>query len=229
MSKVYETLKKKNDTSVEVYPNIERTNIPDGAINTAKLEDKAVNFNKLNDYLRQQSDDFDNIYNHENDKLSVSDIEVNDDIYCTNIDVDNKVTTNELEVTNRIDSDEISANSITSNDFTDGDGYSITPLFHHSINVRLINHADASDKRYFKLLLDSTRKSAITSFAEFFSEMQYVVNIIFIQTSTNTIGWLDNVSNNPNLLSIYCDDGNNGLTDIEFDDLDDISDIVSIA
>lgn len=49
MSKVYETLKKKNDTSVEVYPNIERTNIPDGAINTAKLEDASVTTGKLVD------------------------------------------------------------------------------------------------------------------------------------------------------------------------------------
>ena len=47
MSKVYETLKKKNDTSVEVYPNIERQNIPDGAINTAKLEDNSITTNKI--------------------------------------------------------------------------------------------------------------------------------------------------------------------------------------
>lgn len=50
MSKVYETLKKKNDTSVEVYPNIERTNIPDGAINTAKLEDASVTTDKILDF-----------------------------------------------------------------------------------------------------------------------------------------------------------------------------------
>lgn len=49
MSKVYETLKKKNDPSVEVYPNIERTNIPDGAINTAKIEDASVTTGKLVD------------------------------------------------------------------------------------------------------------------------------------------------------------------------------------
>lgn len=229
MSKVYETLKKKNDTTVEVYPNIERTNIPDGAINTAKIEDKAVTFNKLSDALQDDVTHFNNIYDADDGKITVNDIEVIDDINCTNLTASNKVTTNDLEVTNRINSDEIITNSITSNDFTDGDGDSITPLFNHSINVRLINHADASDKRYFKLLLQSTRKSAITSFAEFFSEMQYVVNITFIQTSSNTIGWLDSVSTNPNLLSIYCDDGNNGLTDIEFDDLDDISDNVSLA
>lgn len=49
MSKVYETLKKKNDTSVEVYPNIERTNIPDGAINTDKLDTASVDTSKIVD------------------------------------------------------------------------------------------------------------------------------------------------------------------------------------
>ena len=49
MTKVYETLKKKNDTTVEVYPNIERTNIPDGAINTAKVEDASITTNKIVD------------------------------------------------------------------------------------------------------------------------------------------------------------------------------------
>ena len=49
MSKVYETLKKKNDTSVEVYPNIERQNIPNGAVNSAKIEDGSITTQKLND------------------------------------------------------------------------------------------------------------------------------------------------------------------------------------
>ena len=49
MSKVYETLKKKNDTSVEVYPNIERQNIPNGAVNSAKIEDGSITTSKLND------------------------------------------------------------------------------------------------------------------------------------------------------------------------------------
>lgn len=49
MSKVHETLKRKNDTSVEVYPNIERENIPDGAVTTAKLEDGSVTNAKIYD------------------------------------------------------------------------------------------------------------------------------------------------------------------------------------
>ena len=38
MSKLYKTLHKKGDATVEIYPNIERDNIPDKAINYDKLE-----------------------------------------------------------------------------------------------------------------------------------------------------------------------------------------------
>ena len=111
MSKVYETLKKKNDTSVEVYPNIERTNIPDGAINTAKLEDKAVNYNKLNDALRDDITHLRGIYDAEDDKLDVSGLNVSDDINCTNIDASNKVTTNDIEVTSNATFNDITINN----------------------------------------------------------------------------------------------------------------------
>lgn len=47
MAKIYETLKKKNDLSVEVYPNIESQNIPSSAISTDKIEDSAVTQPKL--------------------------------------------------------------------------------------------------------------------------------------------------------------------------------------
>lgn len=49
MSKVYETLKKKNDPSVEVYPNIESQNIPNNAIDTSKISDGAITTNKIVD------------------------------------------------------------------------------------------------------------------------------------------------------------------------------------
>lgn len=78
MSKVYETLKKKNDTSVEVYPNIERTNIPDGAINTAKLEDKAVTTSKINNN-------------------AVTSDKLDDGAVITDKIADGNVTTNKLE------------------------------------------------------------------------------------------------------------------------------------
>ena len=47
MAKIYETLKKKNDLSVEVYPNIETPNIPDGAVITDKINNGAITSDKL--------------------------------------------------------------------------------------------------------------------------------------------------------------------------------------
>lgn len=59
MAKIYETLRKKSDPSIEVYPNIESQNIPNGAvtetkigtnaITTGKLANNSVNSNKLAD------------------------------------------------------------------------------------------------------------------------------------------------------------------------------------
>lgn len=59
MAKIYETLRKKNDPTIEVYPNIESQNIPSGAVTetkigtnavtTGKLANSAVNSNKLAD------------------------------------------------------------------------------------------------------------------------------------------------------------------------------------
>lgn len=59
MAKIYETLRKKNDPTIEVYPNIESQNIPNGAVTetklgtnavtTGKLANSSVNSNKLSD------------------------------------------------------------------------------------------------------------------------------------------------------------------------------------
>jgi len=49
MSKVYETLHRKNDTSVEVYPNIESQNIPNLAVTSAKIADSSVLTTKIAD------------------------------------------------------------------------------------------------------------------------------------------------------------------------------------
>jgi hypothetical protein len=59
VAKIYETLRKKNDPTIEVYPNIESQNIPNGAVTetkigtnavtTGKLANSSVNSNKLAD------------------------------------------------------------------------------------------------------------------------------------------------------------------------------------
>ena len=142
MLKVYETLKKKNDTTVEVYPNIERTNIPDGAINTAKVEDKAVNFNKLNDALQDDITHLRGIYDAENDTLNIAELNVVDDIDCSNIDVSNKVTTNDLEVTNEI--------------LLNGDN--VYPLFNHSLSFTLRERNDVNEYQ-FRIHITSSIKN----------------------------------------------------------------------
>ena len=48
MSKVYQTLRKKNDTSVEIYPNIEPDeNIPNNSVDGSKLKSNSITSGKL--------------------------------------------------------------------------------------------------------------------------------------------------------------------------------------
>lgn len=49
MSDTITTLKKKGDSSVNIYPNIKRDNIPNGGVSTSKIEDLAVTTAKIND------------------------------------------------------------------------------------------------------------------------------------------------------------------------------------
>ena len=49
MSDIITTLKKKGDSSFNIYPNIKRDNIPNGGVSTSKIEDLAVTTAKIND------------------------------------------------------------------------------------------------------------------------------------------------------------------------------------
>lgn len=105
MSKVYETLKKKNDTSVEVYPNIERTNIPDGAINTAKLEDNAVTTSKITDSAVTTAKINNDAVTYEKVSNRIKKIiDINEDVFDEDGNIENDYTyTNHLRV--RIDAE----------------------------------------------------------------------------------------------------------------------------
>lgn len=216
MSKVYETLKKKNDTSVEVYPNIERQNIPNGAVNTDKIDDRAINYNKLNDALRQQSDDFDSIYNHENDKLSVSDIEVSDDIDCTNINASNKVTAYDIETSNIIKSPE----------YRDADDDELKVIVNHSIQAQLVNKDVPTDVRWIFMHFVSSHKEAFTTFSDLLNELSKKVNINIIDNANNVVGWIEAVNVNDGYVSIYVDDGNGGIESRDYGSANTITDTV---
>ena len=209
MSKVYETLKKKNDTSVEVYPNIERTNIPDGAINTAKLEDKTVNYNKLNDALRDDIDNFNNIYDAEDDKLSVSDIDVTDDISCSNINVSNEITTDDLIVNNiTINNDEITL-----------DGNPIKHLYKHIINCALKDN-NANIISSFTMNILSTESSFPSTFNDLLNLLKdaHCEKQAIFESGYDVAGYITGFANDK--INIYAtDDGTITLHEYEYDEL----------
>lgn len=49
MSDTITTLKKKGDSSINIYPNIKRDNIPNGGVSSSKIEDLAITTAKIND------------------------------------------------------------------------------------------------------------------------------------------------------------------------------------
>ena len=215
MSKVYETLKKKNDTSVEVFPNIERTNIPDGAINMAKIEDRAVTYNKLSDAIRQRYDDFDRIYDHEDGKLSVSDIDVTDDIYCTNINASNKVNANYIE----------SSNSIKSHEYYDADDDELKVMVRHCLKMKLINYVDPNDIRQLAICFTSTHKEAFTTFSELVDEFSKMIYHPVADIGYDYMGYISSVNTGIGQISIYCWSGTQP-EEIDFQVADSITDTV---
>jgi len=216
MSKVYETLKKKNDTSVEVYPNIERTNIPDGAINTAKVEDRAITFNKLSDSLQTDITRFNDIYDEEEDELNVSGLNVTDDIHCSNINVDNKVNASDIE----------SSNSIKSPEYYDADDDKLKVIVNHCIYANLVNRDDATDTRYILMHFVSSKKESITTFSELLDELSKKIGISIIDNNVNVVGWLSGVNINNGFLSMYVDDRNGGVDEVDFNSAISIQDDV---
>lgn len=128
MAKIYETLKKKNDLSVEVYPNIETQNIPDGAVTTDKINDGAVTTDKIQD-------------------SAVTTSKIQDSAVTTGKLASNSVSTGKL-ASNSVTTVKIQDNAITTakinnsavtNDKVSDDIYNILQKIEHTYNVTFID------------------------------------------------------------------------------------------
>lgn len=215
MSKVYETLKKKNDTSVEVYPNIERTNIPDGAINTAKVEDRAIIFNKLSDALQDDITHLRNFYDAENDEIEVTGLDVSEDIHCTNL-----YTSNSVYAT-----DSVSADNVSANTYFDGENDELKVMVRHCLFMRLINYVDPSDIRQLGICFTSTHKEAFTTFSELVAEFNKMIYHPVADCGYDYMGYISSVNTGIGQISIYCWSGTQP-EEIDFQVADSIQDAV---
>lgn len=72
MSDIITTLKSKTNPSDNVYPNIKRDNIPDGAINGNKIENGTISLGKVDSSIFNPINYFSTIYNSSNDKITIS-------------------------------------------------------------------------------------------------------------------------------------------------------------
>lgn len=217
MSKVYETLKKKNDPSVEVYPNIEAQNIPsnavdtskinDGAITTNKISDEAVTYNKLESNLKNTINNFNAIYDADLDELSIDNLDVTDDAQIGgNVTIDN-----DLKVNGRI---------------LDSENYEIKGLFNHSISATL-KIQDTPATRGVLIHFISSYDDNITTLNELVTELKKKINLPIFDNSNDIMGVLIDVDVTYNELEIFCGDGNGGLTNYIFDSALSMSDDIS--
>lgn len=219
MSKVYDTLKKKNDPTVEVYPNVERQNLPDGVINSAKLEDRAVILSKLSDSLQSDVNHFEAIYDADDDKITVTDIEAVDNVNATNVIASGYVSCDDINASGDITGDNINANT-----YTDADNDELKVLVIHSIGVSLVDVN--SNTTGVSILLRSSRKTAITTFDDLSDELSKNIYIPVFDESNEIMGVLEDVDSITHHLFIYVGDGNGALEQKEFASLNFINDNV---
>lgn len=224
MSEILQTLRKKNDTSVEVYPNIKSDNIPADAITTAKILDGAVTENKINtgavtsskigdgavtldkveDNIKDAVNNFNSIYDSDLGEMSVDNLEVTDDANIGgNVNIDN-----DLKVGGTI---------------KDGDNYEIKALFNHSISVSL-KIQDTPSARSFLIHLISSYDDNITTLNELIYELGKKINLPVYDNSYDIMGVLIGVDAVNNEIEIFCGDGNGGLVNYVFDAIVSISD-----
>lgn len=108
MSDTITTLKKKGDSSVNIYPNIKRDNIPNGGVSTSKIEDLAITTAKINDLAITTA----KIQNQAVETAKIKDSAVTSDKIA-----DSSVTSNKI-ANNSVTSSKIPDNSIPNSKLT---------------------------------------------------------------------------------------------------------------
>lgn len=224
MSEILQTLRKKNDTSVEVYPNIKSDNIPadaittakildgaittakinDGAVTTAKINDGAVTTDKLDDNIKNAVNNFNVIYDADLGELSVDSLEVTDDVGIGgNLNIDN-----DLKVSGKI---------------KDDDNNEIKALFNHSISAQL-KIKDTPATRSVLIHFISSYDDNITTLNELITELGKKINLPIYDNGNDIMGVLVDVDAVNNEIEIFVGDGNGGLVNYVFDAIVTIDD-----
>ena len=108
MSDTITTLKKKGDSSINIYPNIKRDNIPNGGVSTSKIEDLAITTAKINDLAITTA----KIQNQAVETSKIKDSAVTSDKIA-----DASVTSNKI-ANNSVTASKIPDNSITQSKLT---------------------------------------------------------------------------------------------------------------
>lgn len=119
MSEIIQTLRKKNDASVEIYPNIKADNIPANAVTTAKINDGAVTTAKINDGSVTTAKINDGaITTAKINDGAITTAKISDDAITTAKISDNAITTSKIN-NESVTSDKLADNSVITDKIAD--------------------------------------------------------------------------------------------------------------
>lgn len=217
MSEIITTLHKKDDSTVNVYPNIKADNIPSGAITTAKIANGAVTEDKLEQSVKDSINMIFNFYDPEEDKFTVGTFIANDEAYFN----DNVKVTGNLDVSGDINTE----NGIYINN------NEVKILKRHSIEMRLRDEDDPSDYRDLAISFISSILEPITTFNELMNECSKMIYHAVVDRGLDYTGYINNVDFDLGNIAIYV--GKIGSSDmgaseeIEFNSADSIVDVVT--
>lgn len=217
MSEIITTLHKKDDSTVDVYPNIKADNIPSGAITENKIADGAVTEDKLAQSVKDTIDMIFNFYNVDEDKFTVGTFIANDEAYFED----------DVEITGNLD---VSGDINTENGIYINNN-EVKVLKRHTIEMRLRNEDDPTDYRDLAMSFISSTLEPITTFNDLMNECNKMIYHTVIDRGMDYSGYINNVDLSLGWIAIYV--GQRGSSDlgaseeIKFNSADSINDTVS--
>ena len=239
MSEIIQTLRKKNDATVEIYPNIKAENIPNGAVSTSKLSNTAVTTEKILDGA---------VTSDKLDTASVTTDKIDTGAVTTNCLASSSVTTvkiNDLAVT----TDKINNDAVTSLKLADesvvtdkiADGQITIDKLENSLKNIVLSNSVKKHKLAFTLKDNNNNTSnylmtVLTHVAStptdldellYFLYSNHCENELFLRGNNDTHAYISDINTGDSEITIYEDRlGNGAMSDYVYTTLVSINDDV---
>ena len=236
MSEILQTLRKKDDPTVEIYPNIKEGNIPSNAVTTAKINTNAVTTAKINngavtsDKLADNSVIEDRIADGQvtTNKLASSAVttaKIADDAIITSKILDNAVTADKL-ADNSVITDRIADNQVTIDklDASTRNKVNSSAVKKHKLVFTLKDNNNYTSAYFLTVLTHTTTAPTVFDELLFFLSNNHC-EYEFMVRSNDTHAYISDINTGDGEITIYEDRTNSGtLSDYPYTSLVSIND-----